>query len=199
MARHGINPDTRNVHKGMTDIMIDIETTGRNALENSMVQIAGKKFNISTGEIGEDMFVANLGRLKGRVDDPDTMNWWGRQDKAIREGVFENPLEASVVMNAFADWCYPQNTLRFWGKPTHFDFVFVQSYFDTLKIPNPFHYRMARDMNSYIAALYESRGVKRPPDSEVPYKDVGGAHNALSDVINQISELFAHVEHSKTV
>ena len=196
MARHGINPDTNNVHKGMTDIMIDIETDGRNALKNSMVQIAGKKFNIHTGEIGEDMFIANLKPLEGRVQDPDTMDWWSRQDVTIREGVFENPLDAGLVMNAFADWCYPQNTLRFWGKPTHFDFVFVQSYFDELKIPNPFHYRMARDMNSYIAALYHPK--MRPPDEQVPYNDVGGAHNALSDVINQISELMAHEKHART-
>lgn len=190
MIQYTTNPDTKGIHKGMTDIMLDIETDGRNALKNSIVQLAAKKFNLLTGELGHDLFVANLKPLPDREQDPATMQWWSRQDKKIREGVFENPLDPSLVMNTFADWCYPQNTLCFWGKPTHFDYVFVQSYFDELKIPNPFHYRIARDMNSFIAGLHHPK--ERPSQDEIIYKRLGGAHNALTDVINQISELLAH-------
>lgn len=196
MARHGLNPDKFNKHDGMTDIMIDIETDGLDARKNSMRQLAAKKFNFKTGQIGKDIFIANIKPLVGRVEDPNTMEWWAKQDSTIREGVFENPLDTAMVINAFADWCYPQNTLHFWGKPTHFDFVWIQSYFEELKIPMPFHYRMAKDMNSVITGLYHPKD--RPPDEEVPYEDIGGAHNALSDVINQISELLAHEKYART-
>lgn len=176
-------------HKGMTDVMVDIETTGLDVKTNAILQIGAQKFNLHTGETG-DKFVINMSILEGRTWMESTRQWWATQDKAIRDGVFEDPYSPSVAMNAFANWCYPHNSLRFWGKGGHFDYPFIEGYFRELGIPDPFFYRVATDMNSFL------RGLHYPnPIPKVPYKDVGGAHNALSDAINQLSQVQAHLEY----
>jgi len=181
------------VHKGMTDVMIDLETTGLDPLKNAIAQIGAVKFNARTGKVGESFCInVDVDAMEGREWMPSTRKWWESQDKAIRDGVFENPYSPTIALNAFANWCFPLNSLRFWCKGLHFDYPFVESYFRELGIPTPFHYRQAEDMGSFIDGLYFPL-----PRQEVNYKDVGGAHNALSDAINQLAELKAHIAQAR--
>ncbi len=176
-----------NTHGGMTDVMVDIETTGLNTKENAIVQIGAQKFNIESGALG-DKFIINVAILEGRTWMESTRAWWDSQDKEIREGVFDKPYAADVALNAFANWCFPTNSLRFWGKGGHFDYPFIEGYFSELKIPNPFFYRVATDMNSFVRGMYYPRAIQ-----EVTYDDSGDAHNALADAENQLKYLQAHI------
>lgn len=174
-----------------TDIMVDVETTGKKADIASIVQIGARKFNLKTGEVDTDGFRQSLTELPGRKREQGTMNWWkNKVPKAIQDEVFGNPTDAAIILEVFAKWCYPAGSLRMWAKPTHFDFNFVDSHFKQVGWTNPFHYRAATDMNSFIRGLYKMEEIP-----EVDYVDPaanGGAHDALNDVDSQINFLLAH-------
>ena len=190
--RYSINED--GVHKGMTDVMVDLETTGLDPNKNAIAQIGAVKFNYLTGKVGEKFCInVDVDAMSSRQWMPSTQKWWASQDKAIREGVFEKPHAPSVALNAFMNWCYPLNSLRFWCKGKHFDYPFIEGYLRELNIPNAFHYRQVEDMGSFIDGLYFPK-----PRQTVLYKDVGGAHNALSDAINQLAELKAHIKQARS-
>lgn len=94
-----------------------------------------------------------------------------------------------AVINAFAEWCYPEGQMRFWSKPTTFDFMFLASYFEDNNLQNPFHYREATDLNSFLRGLYYPSNIN---EIEVPFS--GDAHNALADTLHQLKVLFAHLD-----
>lgn len=83
----------------------------------------------------------------------------------------------------------PSNTLRFWSKPSHFDYVFVSGYFRDFGLDNPFHYRQATDLNSFLRGMYAPDPM---PELDVPF--VGDAHDAIYDAAHQIKILFKHME-----
>src|SRR5262249_25652818 len=102
-----------------------------------------------------------------------------------------------LVLKAFQEWANKGRApsdppLRFWGKPTSFDYSFMQSYFRQYNLHFPFHYRYARDMNSYIAGM---RGNPDHPEINVPFN--GDIHNALHDVLHQIKCIFVAGEEAK--
>ena len=178
------------------DVMIDVETTGTDSSHSAMIQLAAVKFNLAERKIDTgSMFNRCLRIPPNRFWSEDTRQWWGQQKRSVLDGIYANMEDPHTVMTDFATWSgySPEQPLRFWAKPTSFDFNFVASYFNQYEIMNPYHFRFATDMNSFI------RGMAR--DSSVPtFKNdefVGDAHNALHDVINQIDTLFKAVDHYK--
>lgn len=175
------------------DIMVDVETTGLNSVDNAMIQLAAVKFNLNERTIDtENMFEACLDIPPRRYWDEGTRQWWGQQKPGILKDIYFRMRPATVVMEEFADWVgySPSVPNRFWAKPITFDWTFVASYFDTTGVRNPFHYRWATDLNSYI------RGLAGDPEVESHYVQFqGDAHNALFDVINQIDQVFKATDH----
>ncbi|MGN6819315.1 MAG: 3'-5' exoribonuclease domain-containing protein, partial [Sphingomonas sp.] len=70
-----------------------------------------------------------------------------------------------------------------WAKPLSFDWPFVASHFEQLGGRMPFHYRIARDLNSFIAGL---RGIPEHTSMEEIVPNNGDKHNALHDCAFQI-------------
>lgn len=100
----------------------------------------------------------------------------------------EEPVPVFADFFAFAAAPQLSNGLRFWAKPLQFDWTFVDQHFQQMGKPMPFHYRYARDMNSFISGLRanpEHQGM----EAVVPF--TGEPHNALHDAANQIDQLFA--------
>src|SRR3990167_4650165 len=96
------------------------------------------------------------------------------------------------VMNEFFSYaCNLGPNLRFWAKPTSFDFPFIAGYFRDFELPNPFHYRLARDVNSWIDARYYP---EPPPKIETSAETT---HNALDDCYQQIELLFRHYANTR--
>ena len=170
------------------DIMVDIETTGRDPERTAMIQLAGVRFNFNEQIIDTaNMFNKSLMIPDNRYWEEDTRQWWGKQKREVLQGIFASMEPTREVMQKFADWVGPpQNKpVRFWAKPVTFDYQFVLSYLKQYEIHSPFHYRWVTDMNSFI------RGLARDPDVESHYVEFqGDAHNALMDSINQINALF---------
>lgn len=177
-----------------TDVMVDIETTGTTSFDHTaIIQLAAVKFNYDTGEIDTNFFNQSLLIPEGRFWDEGTKNWWSKQKPHILANILATGRPAGEVMREFYDWLladYPatDDGLRFWGKPTHFDFSFVASYFHQYGLTNPCHYRSARDLNSFMAGL---GGTANTANMEKQVDFDGDEHNALHDTIYQIKMLFA--------
>jgi len=176
-----------------TDIMVDIETTGTMPDRHSILQVSAVKFNLEAKTVCPVFYDRCLTMPTHRSWSQDTLAWWGKQKPTVLKGILSRQEPYRDVILDFAKWCYqPEQGLRFWAKPTTFDFMFLASYFADEGLPNPFHYRDATDMNSYLKGLHFPEAVPN-----LPWQNVGDAHNALADTLTQLKMLFAHVEHRK--
>lgn len=177
-----------------TDVMVDVETTGTTSFDHTaVIQIAAVKFNYETEEVSDNFFNASLTIPPSRFWDAGTREWWGKQKPHILKGIMASARHPQVVMREFYDWLladYPQTDdgLRWWSKPSHFDYSFIASYFNQYGLTNPCHYRNVRDMNSFMAGL---SGSPAHPVMEKQVEFEGDEHNALYDSIFQLKVLFA--------
>jgi oligoribonuclease (3'-5' exoribonuclease) len=171
------------------DIMVDCETTGTDPDSNAMVQLSAVKFDLKTRSVTPftQFFDRCLRMPKNRyMEEGCRTNFWGKRPQIWNkiQGRAEDP---QLVMKDFFEWVGFQNPgpVRFWAKPVTFDFNFVASYARQYDLMNPFHYRWAIDMNSFI------RGMANDPSVESHYLPFQGeAHNAIVDVLNQIDQVF---------
>jgi hypothetical protein len=174
----------------MLDVMVDIETTGTDPSHAAIIQIAAVRFDLETKQIDtESMFDRCLWIAPMRSWDESTRDFWSKQKPEILAGIYDRMEDPGTVMRAFHAWVLekPQLApLRFWSKPSHFDFVFIASYFKQYDLMNPFDFRQANDLNSWL----RGRGHTDVKAfwNEVP--ECGDKHNALNDCIYQISGAF---------
>lgn len=171
------------------DVMVDCETTGTNSHKHGMLQLSAVKFDIETRSVQPypEMFDRCLQLPASRTWDAGTAQWWQKKRRVYDE-ITARAEDPAIVIRDFAQWVGYQNPkpVRFWAKPTTFDWSFVASYFEEFGLPNPFHYRWATDMNTFI------RGLAKDHTLESHYvPSLGGdAHNALYDNLNQINQVF---------
>lgn len=174
-----------------TDVMVDIETTHTLPDRGAILQIAAVKFNLKQRTINPEYFCASLTMPPHRAWDQSTQTWWLNQKRSVLTNILAQARPYRDVINEFAEWSYQNPGFRFWSKPTHFDFSFLASYFYDENLPNPFHFRVARDLNSYLEALFYPNEI---PAEVTELKTEGDAHNALNDVWHQLNLLFKATE-----
>jgi hypothetical protein len=99
---------------------------------------------------------------------------------------------AAAVYRDFYDWVSadaPQNGgYRIWAKPIQFDWSFVSSHLEQCDLPMPAHYRLMRDLNSFLAAL-KGTAEHSSVEDVVPFPVEGMQHNALHDCAWQLDQL----------
>lgn len=177
----------------MKQIMIDLETTGLDHRSNAIIQLAAVKFDLLTGDVDTNFFNRCLLPPVDRHWQESTYQWWGKRVDTYRS-IQARMEDHQKVMQDFIEWLGPEQ-LQFIGKPTHFDYVFLESYIKQyLNRPMPFHYRYATDMNSWIRGRYFPND---PPDlyNLVPLDGTG--HDAIFDVLHQIKTMFYVVNDTK--
>lgn len=174
----------------MTDMMVDVETTDTNPGLGGIFQLSAVKFNYNTGEIGGLFDRCPMLLPKRRWSD-DTREWWMGQKRDVYNGIIARAEPAVPVFADFGRFALdgaPRGGFRFWSKPLSFDWPFVADHFAQLDQPMPFHFRIARDLNTWMAAL---RGRPDHPDMEAIVPFHGDRHNGLHDCAYQIDMLFA--------
>lgn len=173
-----------------TDVMCDIETTGISPDRAAIIQIAAVRFNLETRQVDAgDMFNRCLAVPPTRSWDEGTREWWLGKNRAVLQNIMGRQEEHREVIEAFAKWAgyYHDQPLRMWGKPTHFDYSMLASYFREFEVMNPFHYRHAMDQNSFLRGLARTGEYQ---NFERQLEFVGDAHNAIFDCLHQIKVIF---------
>lgn len=111
--------------------------------------------------------------LLGREVDPNTLEWWSKQDPAIMEEAFdpENRLPLTEVMDKFHKFAW--GCKEFWSHGATFDLVIIEDILRQLKRPLPWNYWQLRDTRTLF-----DLGV----DPNMPQNS---KHDALQDAIRQ--------------
>lgn len=172
----------------MTDIMVDVETTGTNPHTAAIIQLSAIKFNLDTREVG-GFFDRYPAPLPFRAWSDGTRDFWMKHPEVYGE-IMSKQEPALPVFQSFFRWVTedePNGGYRFWAKPVTFDWPLVASHMEQCDLPMPFHYRIARDVNSFAAGL--KANPEHPAiDEGIIFK--GKEHNALHDCGFQIDCLF---------
>lgn len=174
-----------------TDLMVDIETTGTQPNRAAILQIAAVKFNLKTRDVSRTVFNRCLRMAPARAWEDGTRAFWKKQQGTL-DSIIQRAEDPSVVMKDFADFCLDNNgvQLKFWAKPTTFDYPFVASYLHDYGQPMPFSYRDADDLNSFLRGIYFPNDIDRSDEPKL----TGVAHDAIYDTLHQIQVLFHHVD-----
>lgn len=173
------------------DVMVDVETTGLDPSHSHILQIAAVRFNLEEKTIDTSEFFNRClnQTTPNRFWDPGTRDWWMGQKAEVFEDIMVRAEDPALVMAAFEDFALRTRSevpIRFWAKPTSFDFPFIQSYCRQFDRHIVFHYRHAKDVNTYLYA-------KGHTDIDAFWKGIetgADKHNALNDCIYQIAGLF---------
>ena len=109
----------------------------------------------------------------GREIDPNTLEWWAKQDPAIMEEAFspDNRVPLADAMDQFHKFAWGCDA--FWSHGSIFDIVILETYYRKLGKPLPWNFWQIRDTRTIFDLGY---------DPEMP-KDA--KHNALEDAYRQ--------------
>lgn len=109
----------------------------------------------------------------GREIDPNTVDWWAKQDPKIMEEAFspDNRISLVEAMDRFHKFAW--GCTAFWSHGATFDLVILENIYRQLNKPLPWNYWQLRDTRTLFDLGW---------DSEMPK---GNKHDALQDAIRQ--------------
>jgi len=109
----------------------------------------------------------------GREIDPNTIEWWGKQDPQIMEEAFsaDDRIPLTQAMDQFHKFAWGCDA--FWSHGATFDLVIIEDILRQLKRPLPWSYWQLRDTRT----LFDLGA-----DPDMPK---GSKHDALQDAIRQ--------------
>lgn len=177
------------------NIMLDLETTGTRGDRHGILQIAAYRFGTNRNEIDPTPFNRCLRLPAWRSWSESTRQWWHKDGtmRGILHGLQQRAEDPKVVLEAFRDWLLESDDPTLWAKPTHFEWPFLQGYFEDFDVLLPLHYRYANDMNSFIRGIHFPDEV--PDNLQAPMR--GPAHDAGFDVLQQIETVWNHTDYAK--
>lgn len=158
------------------DIMVDLETTGVSA-GCGILAIGACSF------LGKYTFYDRIHPhsclTAGLKEDPETLKWWNKQDRAARDEAFSGTKDLVMVLGQFADFlrCLPapSKVVYLWGNGADFDLPILSAAYSAVGMKTPWEpfngrcYRTLKNLYKPIA-MREFEGLK---------------HTALADAKNQ--------------
>lgn len=155
-------------------LMCDLETMA--VTPRAVVLTLGAvKFDPFTDTIYDELYlkfdIDDQDKL-GRDIDPNTLDWWAKQDAKIMEEAFTpdgriGVEDAITTFHKFARGCD-----KFWSHGSVFDIMILEDLFRQLKKPLPWNFWQIRDTRT----LFDLGNPNMPKD---------GLHNALEDAKRQ--------------
>jgi hypothetical protein len=118
--------------------------------------------------------------------DKSTMEWWSKQDEAVRQRVFSGTDSIAEALDSFQEWVSNlcggnYERIRFYSNGWK-DHAWLESAYYAVFGKYPFHYRSPQDLRTL-------RDVTKYAGLVVPEFPNAAKHNALSDAICQAQEI----------
>lgn len=164
----------------MNNVMIDIETFG-NVNNSVIVSIGAIKFDIESGEIGEEFYTKvdiDSCLEKGFEVTGSTLKWWLCQNeearKEIAKGDGVNIEKALEYLSFFIN----KNDIV-WSNGLRFDIAILDSAFKKIGLNTPWEFRNERDVRTLVAFYPKIK-------QEVLKSWKGNTHLAINDCKIQI-------------
>lgn len=155
--------------------MVDMETLGVSP-RSVVLSLGAVHFDpMGQGYTDSIYFKINLDDQDtlGREIDPNTIEWWGKQDPLIMEEAFDENgrIGLNDALNRFHKFAWGCDA--FWSHGATFDLVILEDIYRQLNRPLPWNYWQLRDTRTLFDLGW---------DPEMP-KD--NKHDALQDAIRQ--------------
>ena len=177
----------------MTEIFVstDIEANGPIPGPYSMLSFGSAAFSEDGKLI--DTFYVNLELLDGAAEDPDTMEFWSKNQEAYNQTRI-NLVDPETAMKNYVEWIkkLPGSPV-FVGYPAGFDFLFIYWYLIKFAGESPFSFS-ALDIKTYAMALLK-KPYRKSTKKNMPsrwFSNRKHTHNALDDCTEQ-GELFMNM------
>jgi hypothetical protein len=156
-------------------LMVDLETMA--VTPNAVVLTLGAvHFNPYGNGYGDKIYfrvdLDDQDKL-GREIDPNTLEWWSKQDPAIMEEAFseEDRLPLAEAVDKFHKFAWGCDA--FWSHGSIFDIAIIEDIYRQLNKTVPWQYWQIRDTRTLFDLGF---------DPDMPK---GGKHDALQDAIRQ--------------
>jgi len=161
------------------DIMLDIETMGRQA--GCVIRSIGAQAFDRSFEMG-DSFYCNITQKScldlGLLLDPETVEWWSKQSVEATQQLMVDAIPIHEALAAFNTFFRKGNYERVWAQGSHFDLPIVEHPMVLLGMKTPWKFWNVRDTRTVYDVL------KFDPKSVLLE---GTYHNALDDARHQIT------------
>ena len=154
--------------------MVDIETlsTKNDAAVIAIGLVAFDHIHIMQGyEILIDPQLA-IGRR-----DQSTIDWWSKQDPAIRERMWSGKKDPWQACHEFIEIQREIGAKMIWANAPQFDIVILRSLFEACELEFPYKFFNERDFRT-VKGLAKKWGFSNPIEKK-------NAHSALDDAIYQ--------------
>jgi len=164
--------------KASADIVLDLETTGKNA-GCCILAIGATTVDESRS------FYATVEHLscldQGLVDSHETMSWWDKQSKEAREEAFSGTKKLILALGEFSDFFRSvEGDKKFiWGNGAAFDIPILEAAYIACGMTIPWDFRNVRCYRTMKALYYEVKAEEFE----------GRKHNALDDAVFEARHL----------
>lgn len=174
-------------------VSVDIEADGPIPSQNSMLSLGAAMLDYNYS-LMPDAFHVNLLPRSDAVQDPDTMAWWAKNQKAYEEATKDaiNPREA---MRRFANWMnqstlslgFDKPRLTLVGYPITYDFMWVYDYTIRYLGRSPFSFSGLdiKTLMSAVGGMSYKDAVKSSLPKDFRKKLPKHTHKADEDAIEQ--------------
>lgn len=167
-------------------IMIDLETMSSEK-DAAILSLGAVQFGHGLHPDGSAFFYDKVdpqaSEAAGLHVSKSTMEWWDKQDLAVRAEAFSGTRLLSAVLLDFESWCESQfggkdalQTLELWSKGSDFDLVVLANAYHQVLGYYPFNFRMHR-CHRTLEAMMPPGLLSLAKNSIVQTTK----HNALSD------------------
>jgi len=180
-----------NPEKGELYVSTDIESDGPIPGVYSMLSLGSAAFTADKQIVST--FSANLETLPGAIEDPETMEWWGKQPKAWEE-CHKNLKSPAIAMKEYSAWLksLPGKPV-FVAYPAAFDFTYIYWYLIKFTGECPFSF-VACDIKTYAFAMLKKpfHSIYKSTMPKHWFDECKKSHVALDDAIEQ-GKLFCNM------
>ncbi|GAA0347901.1 hypothetical protein GCM10008931_43990 [Oceanobacillus oncorhynchi subsp. oncorhynchi] len=178
-----------------TDIMVDIETLGRQS-DSTIIQISAIAFDISTGKhISKFNEVADISKNENPlVTDGSTIKWWLKTNHDLLKELLllRGNKSSEDIIRDFHKWIKhffhdTSKNVYLWGNGILFDNKMIQHQMEKLGLEYPIFYRNDRDVRTIVDLTAAKLGSEEEELKEGFNDDSLVAHDAFDDVKYQIN------------